>query len=133
MIIHSINWLETYNIVFLVFYFIKPGLGSNYTIIWIIMDQELNLEEVKLQRKLYLKLIESPVKPSSYLGASSRKLVKTVYPHISRAWAAPICQFCAYFTKYIYLIKINMFRYVTIYIYHKAKINFPGDLTNLGL
>ena len=44
------------------------------SIIWIIINQELNLEEVKLWRKLYLKLIESPVKPATYLGASSRKV-----------------------------------------------------------
>ena len=57
------------------FYFTKPGLRPNYTIIWIIINQEINIEEVKLQRKLYLKLIESPVKPSSNLGASSRNIV----------------------------------------------------------
>ena len=44
-------------------------------IIWIITNQEINIEEVKIQRKLYLKLIESSVKPSSNLGASSRKYI----------------------------------------------------------
>ena len=48
------------------------GLAYVKSIIWIIINQELNLEEVKLWRKLYLKLIESPVKPATYLGASSR-------------------------------------------------------------
>ena len=36
-------------------------------------NQETNKEEVKIQRKLYPKLIESPVNPSSDLGALSRK------------------------------------------------------------
>ena len=35
----------------------------------------ISKEEVKLQRKLYQKLIESPVSPSSNLGASSQKNV----------------------------------------------------------
>ena len=46
--------------------------NSNYLIIWIITDQEISKGEVKLQRKLYLKLIESSVRPSPNLGASSR-------------------------------------------------------------
>ena len=47
--------------------------SQNYLIIWIITGQEISKGEVKLQRKLYPKLIESSVKPSLNLGASSRK------------------------------------------------------------
>ena len=49
------------------------GLRPNYTIIWIIVTQKINKEEVKLKRKLYQKLVESSVSPSPNLGASSRK------------------------------------------------------------
>ena len=70
---------QSHRIPCVLFYIIKPGLRPNYTIIWVFIIQELNLEEVKLQRKLYLKLIESPVKPSSNLGAPSRNSFQVMW------------------------------------------------------
>ena len=54
---------------------------------WIIINQKINKEEVKLQRKLYQKLTESSVRPSSNLGASSQKTY----------WLLKLCHFLQWY------------------------------------
>ena len=56
--------------------YISPKIVKNGSINGSSSNQDINIEEVKLQRRLYHKLIELSVKPSSNLRASSRKFIQ---------------------------------------------------------